>query len=138
MVKMKKIISVLLVVVVMVNANAQVHRKHSVQNAKDTAATMNKADDKMKKKDMMRELNLTKQQRLKLKEMRQAGKAKMDEIENDPKLSDSEKKARLKELKKQQMEGTMSVLNDEQKAKMKTMQKEQKGNKKGNIEMKEE
>ncbi len=135
---MKKIISLLLTVVVVINANAQVQRKHTVQNVKDTAATMNMADDKMKKKDMMRELNLTKQQRLKLKEMRQAGKAKMDEIENDSKLSDSEKKLKLKELKKQQMEGTMSVLNDEQKAKMKAMRKEQKGNKKDNMEMKEE
>ncbi len=134
---MKKIITLLLVAFITVNVNAQVQRKRAVQQTKDTAATAGR-DEQMNKKDMMRELNLTKQQKLKLKEMRQAGKAKMDEVQNDAKLSDSEKKAKMRELKKQQMENTMSVLNDEQKAKLKQMRREKKGDKKDGMTMEEQ
>ena len=77
--------------------------------------------EKMNRKKMMRELNLTKEQRSKLKEMRQSNMSKKDAISNDDKLTDEQKEVKLRELKRGQAQSTMTILNDEQKAKMKTM-----------------
>lgn len=132
---MKKIFSLLLLCSVIITANAQVQRKKTAA-ADSAAATANKtADSKGGRKEMMKDLNLTKLQKHKLKEMRISGKTKMNEIQNDAKLSEADKKTKLKELHKQQMEGTLSVLNDEQKAKFKKMQKNKKQQKQGEMEM---
>lgn len=128
---MKKFIAFLLIAVIAINANAQVQRKHTQPAGADSATAAKASVDKMGRKDMLHELNLTKQQRLKMKALRQEGKAKMDAIKNDSKLSDSERTEKIKALKKEQMDGTMSVLNDEQKTKLKQMRKEKKGGKKG-------
>lgn len=77
--------------------------------------------EKMNRKKMMRELNLTKEQRSKLKEIRQSNMSKKDAISNDDKLTDEQKEVKLRELKRGQAQSTMTILNDEQKAKMKTM-----------------
>ncbi len=76
------------------------------------------------RKQMMRELNLTKEQRGKFKEIRQANMAKRDEINNNDSLTQEQKDAKLRELKRGQMQSTMSILNDEQKAKAKAMRQE--------------
>jgi len=70
---------------------------------------------------MLRELNLTKEQRVKFKEMRQANMAKRDEINNNDSLTQEQKDAKLRELKRTQAQSTMTILNDEQKEKMKAM-----------------
>jgi len=77
----------------------------------------NRAD----RKQMLRELNLTKEQRVKFKEMRQANMAKRDEINNNDSLTQEQKDAKLRELKRTQAQSTMTILNDEQKEKMKAM-----------------
>lgn len=135
---MKKIVSLLLLSSVIITANAQVQRKKT--GAADSAAvsTSKAADGKGGRKEMMKDLNLTKLQKHKLKEMRLSGKTKMSEIQNDAKLSEADKKTKLKELHKQQMESTLSVLNDEQKAKFKKMQKNKKQQKQGEMEMEEQ
>ena len=69
------------------------------------------------RKQMMLDLNLTKEQRGKFKEIRQSNMAKREEINNNDSLTQEQKDARLRELKKQQQQSTMSILNDEQKAK---------------------
>jgi Spy/CpxP family protein refolding chaperone len=76
---------------------------------------------------MLKELNLTREQRGKLKEMRQANKAKKEEIDNDTKLSDTERQQKLKQLRQEQMQGMMSILTDEQKQKFKEMRKNKDG-----------
>ena len=81
----------------------------------------NNGEGKMNRKKMMRELNLTREQRSKLKEIKQSNLAKKDEISNDDKLTDEQKKVKLKELKRGQVQSTMTILNDEQKAKMRMM-----------------
>lgn len=84
----------------------------------------------------MKELNLTKEQKSKLKEIKQANKAKMEAVMNDTLLSEAEKKARLKSLHAQQLKNTLAILNDEQKARMKQMrQQKQQG---GKMEMEEQ
>ena len=81
----------------------------------------NNGEGKMNRKKMMRELNLTREQRSKLKEIKQSNLAKKDEISNDDKLTDEQKKVKLKELKRGQVQSTMTILNEEQKAKMRMM-----------------
>jgi len=81
----------------------------------------------MDKKQMMRELDLSKEQKIKFKELRQSMKEKKEAIENDDKLSDPEKEAKLKELRQEQAKNTMSILTPEQKVKMLKMRKDKKG-----------
>jgi hypothetical protein len=73
------------------------------------------------RRQMMRELNLTREQRSKIKEVRQSNMAKKDAITNDDKLTPEQKDVQLRELKRAQAQSTMMILNDEQKTKLKTM-----------------
>lgn len=90
----------------------------AVQNATAQEAQKNK----MRRKQMMHELKLTREQKGKLKETNRAAKAKMNEIKNDPALSDADKKAKLKELRAGQQKSTAALLTDEQRAKLKELQ----------------
>ena len=135
---MKKILSLLLLSTVIISVNAQVQRKKASPADSVGVSADKTAVRKGSHKEMMKELNLTKLQKHKLKEMRLSGKTKMSEIQNDAKLSGEEKKTKLKELHKQQMQSTLSVLNEEQKAKFKKMQKNKKLQKQGEMEMQEQ
>ncbi len=86
-------------------------------------ATVNSAD-KPGKKDLVKELDLTREQRIKLKEIRQSNKAKKDSIENNDQLSDTEKKTRLRDLQKEQAQSIQGILTGEQKEKLKNKRKE--------------
>src|SRR6476660_7201336 len=106
---MKKILFILALTVSTASAMAQIERARKVKTTSDTtstgaAVTMN--DDKQSRKEMIKELNLTKEQKGKFKEMQQNIKAKKEAIENDEKLSDTEKKEKLRELRKEQMKAT--------------------------------
>ena len=76
---------------------------------------------------MLKELDLSREQKIKLKELRQSMKEKKEAIENDDKLSGPEKETKLKELRKEQAKNTMSILTPEQKVKMLKMRKDKKG-----------
>jgi len=104
---------------------AQVQRKISKTNSVDTVAEKTEAAG-VSKKQMMRELNLSKEQKAKLKAVKQSGKDKKAAIENDNTLTAAEKENKLKMLHKEQAKNTMTVLNEEQKAKLVKMRKEKK------------
>jgi Spy/CpxP family protein refolding chaperone len=124
---MKKLSLVLLLMFSIAISFAQVKRVKTAAKSQDsTAAVTNAPSPAGHKKEMMKELNLTKEQKGKLKEIKQAGKSKMDEVLNDTKLSADEKKSKLKSLRMEQFKNTMAVLNDEQKAKMKEMRRQNK------------
>jgi Spy/CpxP family protein refolding chaperone len=111
---------------------AQVERKnnHSVKTDSVKHKMHGKGDStSVSKKQMMKDLNLSKEQKIKLKEARQANKAKKQAIENDEKLSKEEKETKLKALHQEQAKGTMAVLNEEQKEKLKKMKHGKKGKK---------
>ena len=131
---MKKISFVLLLVFSCVISFAQVKRTKPAPVAKpqDSAAVSNTRPDGVKRKEMMQELNLSKEQKSKLKEIKLAHKAHMDEVQNDTKLSAEEKKVKLKALKMEQLKKTMAALNEDQKAKMKAMRRQNK--KEGKVE----
>jgi len=90
----------------------------STARSNGTATEKNNQGDR---KQMLRELNLTKEQRGKLKEIRQANMARKDEINNNDSLNQDQKDAKLRELKRSAAQSTMTILNDEQKEKMKAM-----------------
>ena len=137
---MKKLMIILALSAVTGSAMAQLQRAKKPKTTSDTTATgvATMKEDKQSRKQMMRELNLTKEQKGKFKEMQQNMKAKKEEIENDDKLSDTEKKEKLRELRKEQMKNTDSILNDEQREKMKQMRKDKMKEMKGNKDAKME
>lgn len=102
-------------------ASAQIERKPAVVKT-DSAASSTSSDKQMNKqgrKDRMKDLDLTKEQRSKMKEIRQSGKAAKDAIENNTNLSDAEKKKQMNALKKEQTQKIQAILTDEQREKFK-------------------
>jgi len=127
---MKKICSMIAFVLLAACSFAQVQRNKTTTLARaDSAGTVTekRKGNEMDKKQMMRELDLSREQKVKFKELRQSMKEKKEAIENDDKLSGPEKEAKLKELRKEQAKNTMSILTPEQKVKMLKMRKDKKG-----------
>ena len=95
-------------------ALAQVERKPSPAKQSDSVETkMNRSD----RRDLIKDLDLTREQKMKLKEIRQSNKTKKEAIENNSQLSDREKKDQLRSLQKEQAQNIQAILTDEQKAK---------------------
>jgi|GEM_PF-913310 len=89
---------------------------------------------KHEKREMMKQLNLSEEQKTKLKEMNAGNKEKKQAILNDTKLTEEQKKEQLRAIKKEQATNMQTVLTDEQKAKMKEVRlkmKEERKNRKG-------
>jgi len=128
---MKKLTSLLVFIFINTLMFAQVQRKTVVTNKSDSASITQERKPQTttrgEKKQMIRDLNLNKDQKSKLKEVRQSSRAKKEAIERDEKLSADEKQVKLKELQRDQAKSTMIILNDEQKEKMKKMRKDKKG-----------
>jgi Spy/CpxP family protein refolding chaperone len=78
----------------------------------------------MERRQMMNELNLTREQRVKMKEIRQSGMARQEAVSNDNKLTPVQKEDKLRELKREQARDMQSVLTDEQKAKLRNLQQQ--------------
>ena len=100
-------------------ASAQIERKPSAAQSDSTVKASGKMDNKASRKDRLQDLDLTKEQRSKLKEIRQANQAAKTVIENDAALSEAEKKKQLRDLQKKQAQQIQSILTEEQKAKFK-------------------
>jgi Spy/CpxP family protein refolding chaperone len=127
---MKKMMSMMALVLLSAFSFAQVQRSKTTTLARPDSTLTGTEKGKaggMGKKQMMKDLNLSKEQKMKLKELRQSAQAKKQAIENDDKLSAPEKESKLKELHKEQAKNTMSILSPEQKVKMLKMRKEKKG-----------
>jgi Spy/CpxP family protein refolding chaperone len=127
---MKKICSVITFVFLAACSFAQVQRnKATTLTRPDSTGTVaeKRKGNGMDKKQMMKDLDLSREQKIKFKELRQSMKEKKEAIESDDKLSGPEKEAKLKELRKEQAKNTMSILTPEQKVKMLKMRKDKKG-----------
>ena len=102
---------------------AQVERK--VLPTKQADSSSGKSDQslvgKMEKKQLIRDLHLSKEQQTKMKEIHQSGKSAKEAIAGNDKLTPAEKDEKIKALQKEQYQKTMNILNDEQKQKMKAM-----------------
>lgn len=95
----------------------------SAQEKRDTIRSHYKSEARTKMKD---ELNLTKEQSQKMKEIKEDTKAKMQALRDDKSLSDADRKQKSAAIMKESMEKRNAILNDEQKAKMKEWQAKRK------------
>jgi Spy/CpxP family protein refolding chaperone len=104
-----------ILLLVTVSASAQIERKSVVVKADSTQATTNDTQvDKQSRKERFKELDLTREQKGKMKEIVQANKAAKEAIENNTQLSDQEKKKQMRELQKAQMQKIQAILTPEQ------------------------
>ena len=126
---MKKMIAVTALCLITFASFAQIQRQKKEVAKPDSSAgaAVQTKDEGPGRKEMMKELDLSKEQKLKIKAFRQDAKAKKDAIENDTTLKPEEKQARLKELRKELEQNTISVLSREQKMKLLKMRSEKKG-----------
>lgn len=97
--------------------------QRNVVKQKSDSATTNPvpAKENESRKEILKELDLTKEQKVKLKEVNQSMKASKEAIENNMELSDIQKKEKLKALKKEQMSKIQSILTEEQKIKFRQL-----------------
>lgn len=102
-----------------IGSQAQVSR-----SVKSTQKVQSDASHKMHQQQM-KDLNLTKEQKVQMKEMRQNVKSQREAIKNDASLSADQKKAKMKEMHENLKNKSNNILTPDQKDKMKQMKKEQ-------------
>ncbi len=90
----------------------------------ETANKENGQSKKETKTQMIRSLNLSKEQREKFKEIRQANKEKKESIASNDQLTENQKKDQLKELHKEAAMNMNSILSEEQRDKVKAMRRD--------------
>ena len=73
------------------------------------------------RKAMMKELNLTEDQKTRLRELNAGNKEKKQAIQGNSQLTEEQKKEQLKEIRKTEKDNLKQVLTDEQKTKMKEL-----------------
>jgi Spy/CpxP family protein refolding chaperone len=102
---------------------AQIERKPSPVKQNDSLANKSGQfnEEENNRKKMMKELNLTREQAVKMKELHRANREKKDAIVNNDKLTNEERKSQLRALQKELFQNTLAILNDEQKQKLKQM-----------------
>lgn len=116
---MKKIFSVIFFAgIFVIKASAQIQRE--TDSTQNIVANSGK---KVQQREMMKNLNLTKEQIGQLKEFHRSIKQKKDGIINDATLTEEQRKSKLKELHKEQKEKLNSVLTPEQKEKLREERK---------------
>lgn len=125
---MKKYIVIAVLIIFSSTSFAQIQRTVVKQKPDSTASEQRVEKKDGSRKEMFRELNLTKEQKIKLKEINQSMKASKESLEKDAALSETEKKEKLKKLKKEQAEKIKAILTDEQKIKFKELRAKNKAN----------
>ena len=101
------------------SATAQIERKTESIKPDSSNASAVKEKNKQSQKDRLKDLDLTKEQRAKVKEIRQSGKSAREAIENNAELTDADKKKQTRLLQKEQAQKIQAILTEEQKAKFK-------------------
>ena len=107
---------------------AQVERKTFPAKQADSVSISSGSNktEKLSRKDIIKELDLTREQKIKLKGIRQDNMAKQGAIENNSQLSGSEKKMQLRALQKEQAQNIQAILTEEQKEKFKSIRQKEK------------
>jgi Spy/CpxP family protein refolding chaperone len=109
------------------NSNAQVRRNVDAAQKVQRDSTHKKRDGKM-----MKDLNLTQDQKTKMNDLRKNFKEQRDAIKNDASLTQEQKKTKMQELNKTQREQMKNILTPEQQQKMQANKKEWKKDHKNN------
>ncbi|MDB5203633.1 MAG: hypothetical protein JWQ27_3042 [Ferruginibacter sp.] len=104
-------------------ASAQVQRVSPKRNATDSS--MPAKPNKMKAAKAMKDLDLNKVQKGKLKALKQEQKAAKDAIDNDATLTTQQKEEKTKALRKQFLTNMQEILTPEQKRNLMESRKKQ-------------
>ena len=102
-------------------SQAQVQRAPVKQRTDSVTTTAKIEKDNKSKKEIFKELDLSREQKVKLKELNQSMKASKEALENDTTLTEADKKAKLKALKKEQAQKIQALLTEEQKIKFREL-----------------
>lgn len=100
------------------NTEAQVRRKVDASQKVQSDTSRKHQDHKM-----MKDLNLTSEQKSEMKAMRESNKSAMEAIKNDASLTQDQKKEKMLQLRKDQKAKTQALLTADQKAKIIEAQK---------------
>jgi Spy/CpxP family protein refolding chaperone len=120
MANMKIPIIVIVLSLAALSSSAQIERKPAVIKTDSAQAVKPvKEADQQSRKDRLKDLYLTREQKMKLKEIREANKTAKDAIENNAQLSEQDKKKQLRELQKEQAQKVQAILTPEQREKFK-------------------
>ena len=123
---MKKTAFLILLVTVSISGFSQV-RRESNKVKEDSVTVVDTQKDKRSRRDMMKELNLNREQKQKLKEAKSSNQSAKAAIENDNTLTADQKKVKLRELKKAKLENLKTILSPEQIEKLRKMRQENAG-----------
>ena len=95
--------------------SGQIERKPALIKTDSTQTTGNdRKVDKQSRKERFKELDLTREQKSKLKEIMQANKAAKEAVENNAQLSDTDKKKQINKLQNEQTQNIQSILTPQQ------------------------
>jgi Spy/CpxP family protein refolding chaperone len=95
--------------------------------ATDPAPKTTRSERGHGRRDMFKNLNLTDDQKAQLKSLRESHKPRRDALLNNASLSETDRKAQLRALRKEQREKTLAVLTPEQREKLKAQHPGRKG-----------
>jgi len=123
---MKKTAFLILLVTICDSGFSQVRRESNIVK-EDSVTVVDTQKDKRSRRDMMKELNLTRDQRQKLKESKSSNQSAKAAIENDNTLTADQKKVKLRELRKAHLEKLKTILSPEQIEKLRKMRQENAG-----------
>ena len=123
---MKKTAFLILLVTVSISGFSQV-RRESNKVKEDSVTVVDTQKDKRSRRDMMKELNLNREQKQKLREAKSSNQSAKAAIENENTLTADQKKVKFRELRKAQLEKLKTILSPEQIEKLRKMRQENAG-----------
>lgn len=137
---MKKIVSLITVGILFSTMTfAQIKRTKPSKEVTDSAISTTPSSPVMAeempqasrkdKREMMKELNLSRTQMKQLKEMRKSSKAQKEAIDGNTQLSDDERKKQMKMHRVEQLKKMQQILTPDQIQKLKEMRKQKGGDK---------
>lgn len=103
------------------SSSAQIERKPALIKTDSVQAVRSGTEaDQQSRKDRLKELDLSREQKMKLKEIREANKTAKEAIENNTQLTEQDKKKQLRTLQKEQAKQVQAILTPEQREKFKS------------------
>jgi Spy/CpxP family protein refolding chaperone len=121
--RMKKLFVFVICAGLITNSMGQVKR-----DVNPAQSSHSKSSKKREKKEMMKELNLSKEQRAQIKELNRSIKEKKGAIKSDQSMPEDQKQSKLKELHKEKQEKMDKILTPEQRIKLGDLKKNRKVN----------
>lgn len=123
---MHKLTSVILLTLLLSTSFSQIRRIPSKSQHQDSILTSlpvskEVEQDQVTRKSLLKELNLTREQMIQLKSVREANQEKMEKINADSLLTEMQRKQKIRQFRNEQMQLIQSVLTDEQKQKYKQL-----------------